>query len=133
MKNDIQGRDDIVQLVNVFYGKLLDDTVMNPIFLKVAQIKLSEHLPIIYDFWESVLFQVGKYKGNTLEIHLELHQQHRFKEDHFKIWLRLFDETIDELYEGPNAKKAKERALSIASIIKMKIDHFDNLRLSIEN
>lgn len=133
MKSDIQNRDDIIQLINTFYGKLLDDSEMNKIFSETIGIQLSTHLPIMYDFWESVLFQVGKYKNNTLEVHVELHQQYRLKEVHFKTWLGLFNQTVEELFEGTKATQAKERAHSIATIIKMKINHLDNLRMSIEN
>lgn len=133
MKSDITNRADIQLLVNTFYEKLLEDPLVKHFFLEVAQIQLVDHLPILYDFWESVLFQVGKYKNNTLEMHLELHQLSPLKKEHFDRWLALFYETTDELFEGEKAKQAKDRALSIATIIKMKIDHLEKLRLEFGN
>jgi len=133
MKPDISNRDDIKKLVNAFYEQLLDDPDLAPFFTKVSKIVLSKHLPIIYDFWESVLFQAGKYKRNTLDMHLELHTLSPLKKIHFDRWLALFYETTDQLFEGEKAKQAKDRALSIATIIKMKIDHLEKLRLEFGN
>ncbi|GJM33792.1 MAG: hypothetical protein DHS20C18_27930 [Saprospiraceae bacterium] len=132
-KQDIQSRPEIEKLVHVFYGKLLDDALLAPIFLEVAKIDLPKHLPILFDFWESVLFQAGKYKNNALEIHLDLHLEHRLEEAHFERWLVLFNETVDELFEGEKAKQAKGTALSIATIIKMKIDNLERMRLELNN
>jgi len=130
---DIQSRSDIEKLVKVFYEKILDDVLLAPLFLEVANIDLSKHLPIQYDFWESVLFQVGKYKRDTLAAHLELHQLHRLNATHFDRWLALFTETIDDFFEGQKATQAKERALTIAAFIKTKINHLDQRRLELNN
>lgn len=128
MKRDIQNRDDIELLINKFYQKLLDDEELAPIFENVAGLHLNDHLKIIIDFWESVLFQTGNYNGNTMQVHLNLHQKYGLKEDHFKRWLNTFNNTLDELFVGEKANEAKERALSIAAIIKMKIDHLEQNR-----
>ena len=133
IKNDIKNRNDIRKLVTAFYEKLLKDEEFKHIFLEVAQIDILEHLDIIVDFWESVLFQAGKYKRNALEIHLDLHQKYRLQEKHFNKWLETFNQSIDELFEGQKAKDAKDRALSIATIIKMKIDNLEKMRLEINN
>ena len=133
MKSDIQNRADIKKMVHAFYEKLLKDEVFRHIFVEVAQIDVLTHLDIIVDFWESVLFQVGKYKRNTLDIHIDLHQQYRLQEAHFSRWLELFNQTVDELFVGEKADGAKDRALSIATIIKMKIDHLEKKRLEINN
>lgn len=133
MKPDIQNREDISKLINAFYEKLLEDDLLASIFIEVAQIDLVEHLPILYDFWESVLFQAGKYKRNAMEVHLDLHQMHRLEEKHFNRWLALFNETVDQFFEGETANQAKTRALSIATVIKMKIYQLENRRLELNN
>lgn len=119
--------------MTTFYEQLLRQDEIKHIFLEVAQIEVLEHLDILVDFWESVLFQAGTYKRNAMEIHLDLHQQYPLTEAHFKSWIQLFNETVDKLFEGAKATTAKERALSIASIIKMKIDHLDRLRQELNN
>jgi hemoglobin len=133
MKPDITDRVAIQQLVYAFYEKLLEDRQLKDFFLKTASIELSSHLPIICDFWESVLFQAGKYKRDMLDKHLELHQLKSLQKEHFDQWLKLFNETVDDLFEGEKAKQAKDRALSLATIIKMKIDHLEKLRLEFGN
>ena len=67
MKTDIENRTDIRQLVHKFYEHLLKDDTFRHIFLEVAAIDILPHLDIIIDFWESVLFQAGKYKGDTVQ------------------------------------------------------------------
>ena len=135
MKTDIQNRKDIKKLVNAFYEKLLKEEEFKHLFLEVAQIEVLHHLELIIDFWESVLFQVGKYKQDLVDIHLKLNQQYHYglKEHHFKNWLALFNTTVDELFEGENAKGAKNKAFSIAAIIKMKMDDLEKRRLEINN
>ncbi len=133
MKTDIQDRADIKRLVHTFYEQLLKDETFKHLFLEVAQIDVLEHLDIIVDFWESVLFQAGKYKRDTLQKHLDLHMTHRLTNEHFNSWLAIFNNVVDELFSGEKAKGAKDRALSIATIIKMKIDDLDNRRLAINN
>lgn len=132
-KTDIQSRADIKKLISAFYEKLLKDKEFAHIFLEVAKIDVLEHLDIMVDFWESVLFQVGKYKNDTLDIHLELNHKYRLNKTHFNHWLKTFNETVDELFEGEKAKQAKERALSVATIIKMKIDDLERMRIELNN
>ncbi len=132
-KKDIRSRTDIVKLVNAFYEKVLEDDLLAPMFLEVAVIDLSKHLPILYDFWESALFQVGKYKRDTFNAHWDLHQIRRLKAAHFNRWLELFNETVDDFFEGIKAKQAKERALSIATFIKVKLNNLDRMKLELNN
>ena len=43
------------------------------------------------------------------------------KAEHFRRWTYLFNLTIDELFEGENAERAKQRALSIATVMQVKL------------
>ena len=133
MKKDIEDREDVKRLVDAFYEKMLKDEVLGHIFTTVVDIDLTAHLLHLYDFWESVLFQVGNYKRDVLEKHLELNHIHHLDESHFNLWLKYFNDTVDELFEGVNATGAKNRALSIAQIIKMKIDDLEKRRLEVNN
>lgn len=132
-KKDIENRADIIQLINAFYDKLLDDELMAPLFTEVAQINLSEHLPILYDFWESVLFQAGIYSRDTMQPHLDLHYAHPLQDRHFERWLELFNDSVDERFEGEKAHQAKVRALSIATVIRIKIHNLEKQRLELNN
>jgi hemoglobin len=133
LKRDIESRADVTQFVDAFYHKLLEDPLVKHFFLEIMEAPLSEHLPIIYDFWESVLFRLGNYQRNTMEKHLELHQLSPLRKEHFDRWLALFFETIDQLFEGKRAEDAKARARSIAIIMKLKIDQLEKWRQELNN
>lgn len=118
---DIENRADLMFLMEQFYNKLLQDNAINYIFTEVAAIDLKNHLPIITDFWEQTLFNSGSYKNNVLQIHLDLNQKLKLSAEHFSIWLSYFNQTIDGAYSGENAEKMKTRALSIATVMKIKL------------
>ncbi len=50
-----------------------------------------------------------------------LNQKSKFEKHHFDTWLRFFDETVEELFEGDIALIAKQKAKSIATIMRIKI------------
>lgn len=121
MKKDIENRDDLLLLIQEFYKKLLADDTINYIFTDVAKIDLTHHFPVLVDFWDTILFQSGTYQKNAMQPHLALHQKTPFEKHHFDIWLSYFKETVDELFAGDNAFVIKERAVSIATVMQIKI------------
>jgi len=118
---DIETRDDLHLLMSEFYLKLLADSKINFIFNKVAKIDLGPHLLELVDFWEQILFDRGSYRKNVLQIHLDLNQKIKLSEEHFTIWLNYFNTTIDENFAGQIAETMKTRALSIATVMKIKM------------
>lgn len=120
---DISQRKDVERLVGRFYERLMEDPFIGFIFTDYAAIDLEDHLPVISDFWESVLFQKPIYAGgpHAMNVHLDLNRKVRLKNQHFTRWLWLFHKTLDELFDGPNAVRAKERSNSIAEIMKKRI------------
>jgi hemoglobin len=122
MKKDILERNDIEIAIRTFYEKVLKDDVIGFIFTDVAKVDWEKHLPVMYDFWENVIFNTGKYSGDLINIHRQLSTKLPLTQEHFKHWIALFTETIDELYTGENAERAKQRALSIATILQIKLN-----------
>lgn len=118
---DIQTREDLHLLMSKFYLKLLADSKISYIFIKVAKIDLVPHLEELVDFWEQILFDRESYRKNVLQIHTDLNQQSKLSADHFAIWLSYFNTTIDENFAGKIAESMKTRALSIATVMKMKM------------
>lgn len=112
---DIESPDDVAHLVREFYARVYRDDALRPIFQDVASVDLEEHLPKMNRFWESVLLAAGSYRGNPLEIHLQLHRLIPLTESHFARWLAHFERTVDELFRGPRATYAKEAAGRIAT------------------
>jgi hemoglobin len=82
---------------------------------------VEEHIPVITDFWETVLFQKSTYQKNAMEVHIKLNKETPLTPAHFTTWLKYFKETVDELFEGENAFLIKQRATSIATIMQIKI------------
>ncbi len=121
MKNDIQNRADIELLVRSFYDKVKTDDTIGYIFNDIARVNWEKHFPVMFDFWENVLFYTGVYNGNPLVIHQHLNRIVPLKLEHFNQWNKLFTQTVDELFEGNNAMLAKQRALSISTIMQIKI------------
>lgn len=122
VKNDIATRQDIELLVNRFYEKVRADATIGYIFNDLVKVNWEAHLPVMYDFWESVIFFTGSYGGNPMITHRKLHQVAHLTTEHFNAWLKLFTETVDELFEGEKAELARQRALSIATVMQLKIN-----------
>lgn len=120
---DIEMREDIIRLLEMFYKKATIDPVIGYYFTEVVPLDMEVHIPVIADFWETVLFGRAVYKGNVLDIHKHIHQLSAFREEHFVRWVSLFKETIDEMFRGDRAELAKQRADSIATIMKIKTIH----------
>ena len=123
-KPDISNREDLFLLVQQFYEKLLADPTISYLFIDVAKIDLAHHLPILVDFWENILFDAPSYRKNAMQPHLDLHAKSPIEDHHFETWLRYFKATVDELFEGEKAFQAKERATSIATIMKIRVKQF---------
>lgn len=126
MKKDIENRNDIYLLVKTFYVKLMSDDVMCHFFVAFKDpAHLEAHLQILVDFWSNILFYTGEYRKNAMQPHLDLHPKKPFKPIHFKHWLSGFNESVDELFEGETAHTAKSRALSIATVMQIKISEIN--------
>jgi hemoglobin len=127
---DIQSRNDIELLVTRFYDKVTRDEIVGFIFNDVMKVNWEKHLPVMYNFWETVLLDAAKYSGNTMGVHFEVNRRIKLEEKHFTRWLQLFTSTVDELFSGKIAELAKKRAGSIASLMQFKMDQ-ENQGLSI--
>ncbi len=117
MTRDLECRDDIAALVGEFYRRAFADPLIGHIFTDVAKIDLDHHMPIMCDFWETVLFNAGLYRRNALQVHFALNAKHPLHPEHFERWLQLWVGTVDELHRGEKAELAKLQAERIAGSI----------------
>ena len=117
MTRDLQDRSDIRDLVDGFYRRAFADPLIGPIFTEVAKLDLDHHLPIMCDFWETVLFNAGLYRRNALQLHLALNARHPLRPEHFDRWLELWIANVDEHFRGQKAELAKLQAQRIAGSI----------------
>jgi hemoglobin len=118
---DIQTQPDLYLLVDNFYKKLLADPAISYIFTDVVKIHLEEHLPILVTFWSQSILGTGGYFKNLTQIHLDIDQKESLTPELFEIWLNHFNNTVDENFVGTNSEKIKTQALSIATVMKIKI------------
>lgn len=121
MKKDIASRQDIELLVNRFYDKVKSDAVIGFIFTDIARVNWEKHLPVMYDFFENMLFYTGTYTGNPMELHRHINRRLPLTREHFQQWESLFCQAVDESFEGVSAELVKQRALNIAALMKIKI------------
>ena len=113
-KKDIENRHDIELFVNEFYNKVKVDDLLGPVF---GNLNWPHHLPIMYNFWSSLLLGDQTYSGNPLQKHLPL----AIDSKHFEQWLKLFIQTLDENFTGEKTAEAKLRAQSIAHIFQLRM------------
>ena len=106
----IENRADVNLLVNTFYAKIRKDELLGPIFNShIPNEKWPAHLEKLTDFWETNLFGVAKFKGNPSQKHVNVDKNlnHTITQKHFGQWINLWFETIDQLFEGELAQRAK--------------------------
>ncbi len=121
-KPDITNRRDIEKFIILFYQNVMKDAIIGTIFTKIFTLNWEQHIPLITDFWETILLDNPVYKKNAMEIHYELNKTYKLKKKHFDAWLHLFNTTIDHMYSGEKVLLAKKRAAGIAALMLLKMD-----------
>ncbi len=101
MKIDIQERQDVKKLVDQFYERATADDLLGPIFSRFRDPHADKET--LYNYWEQALLHPLPARHQMFPKHIEM----MFSRQHFIRWLTLFLQTIDDLYAGANAEKAK--------------------------
>lgn len=126
MKKEITSRADIEFLIDTFYKKVVIDPTIGDFFNTIIVLDWAVHIPIMYDFWETVLLGNMKYKGNPVMRHIELNRKAALTEIHFSTWVALWRETINEHFEGKKAAEAIDRAEKMEKLLLAKIKSSQN-------
>lgn len=116
---DIRTRSEIAVIVDKFYAKIRQDQLLGSIFNRhIEETQWPAHIEKETDFWESNLFGTAGFRGNPSTKHTQVDQGlgHTMSEHHFQQWLGLWFETVDELFSGEVAEKAKAAAARMAQI-----------------
>jgi hemoglobin len=87
-----------------------------------VKIKLEDHLPILVTFWSQAIFNTGGYFNNLTQIHLDISEKEYLTPELFAIWIAHFNASVDENFIGTNSEKIKTQALSLATIMQIKIN-----------
>lgn len=111
---DLDSPERIAEFLRYFYGKLLQDPVLAPIFIDVARIDIQTHLGHIQAYWEKLLLGKDDYKRHTMNVHRMLHSKRPLTKADFERWLNFFTTTVREHYQGPQADRAIQVAGHIA-------------------
>ncbi|HWD87628.1 MAG TPA: group III truncated hemoglobin [Mucilaginibacter sp.] len=125
-KKEIQSREDIRLLVENFYSKVKNDDTIGEIFNDVLVFKWDTHIPVMIDFWETVLLGTAVYRGNAMRVHIDLNNIHPLKPEYFARWKKLFFETLDEHFTGRKVDEAKSRVELMEALIQSKIAQSGN-------
>jgi hemoglobin len=121
MKPDITSKADIEKFIVSFYENVKKDPTIGYIFTDVVQMNWETHIPVIVDFWETILLDNPVYKKNAMEVHYDLNKKIPLQKEHFTSWLLLFNSAVDDLFEGKTVTLAKTRAKSIADVMLFKM------------
>ena len=121
MKKPIQSREDIYFIVSEFYAKVRKHKVLGRFFSRVKN--WEEHISKLTDFWEGNLFGTRKFRGNPMLKHQIVDAQNGYgvTQEHFGFWLQMWFETIDANFDGEKAKRLKNMARNMATMLFMNI------------
>ncbi len=117
---DITSLDDIKLFVDTFYDKVRHDDLLADIFNNKIEDRWAQHLDKMYRFWQTVLLEDHTYYGSPFVPHANL----PVEAAHFDQWLILFNNTIDSLFEGEKATRAKWQGQRMAEMFLTKIEYY---------
>lgn len=120
MKQDITKIEDIKLLVDSFYARIRKDDLLKDIFNSRIQDRWPEHLEKMYRFWQTVLLEEHTYYGSPFVPHARL----PVALQHFDQWVKLFHETVDALFAGEKATRAKWQGARMAEMFHAKIAYY---------
>ena len=123
MKKDIASREELEEFLKAFYKNAIADELIGHFFTAVVPLDLKAHIPIIANFWESIVFNNPIYRKNVMDVHQQIHHLAKIQKDHLDRWVKLFIQTLDESFEGPKTELMKQRARSIATLMDIKLNH----------
>jgi len=108
---------DIQLLVQSFYTKVRQDTLLAPIFAtKIKDSEWDSHIAHIASFWRSIFLKTGEFTGNPLHKHMEVQG---LTPAHFSHWLALFQDTALDVLPSDKAQTIHAMAERIAQSLQM--------------
>lgn len=92
-----------------------NDEILRPIFNDVAKVDWTHHIPLICQFWNSIMLKTNEYHGNAYRKHTMLGEKINITETHFSRWLILFQEEAFKHLPETEAKLIADKASMIAN------------------
>lgn len=115
-RNEIDSPERLEVFLRNFYRDVAQDDLIGPLFNDVAQVDWTSHIPKIAAFWNRFLFGISGYSGNPMAAHSKVHSQHPFTPQHFERWLSLFNQALDDCWQGSNVDRMKKLAANVAAV-----------------
>lgn len=119
---DISTRQDIEKVVYHFYDQVMQDPGLGPVFLDVMKVDWNKHLPIMVDFWETILLGRTAYIRDTMGAHFNVNRKTPMLDEHFTRWIELFESSLDAHFSGEVTENAKRRARAIADVMRIRMN-----------
>ncbi|MEY4904191.1 MAG: hypothetical protein RLZZ292_2006 [Bacteroidota bacterium] len=116
--HDIQHESDVELLIRTFYNTLLSDALMAPHF---QGINFEHHFPRMFQFWNFLLLNKDGFTGNVFDKHKGLN----VGQEEFDRWLHHFNQTIDSLFQGEVADRAKNQAALLGYTFNQKMKYLE--------
>jgi hemoglobin len=104
----------IEKLVAHFYSRAQEDKLLGPIFNEVARVDWEQHIPLLCQFWNSIMLKTSEYHGNAYMKHVLIGKQIAVQEEHFSRWLDLFQQEAIKHLPTDAAKQIVDRSILIA-------------------
>lgn len=112
-------KEHIKKLVSHFYQRIQEDELLGPIFNDVAKVDWAHHIPLLCQFWNSIMLKTNEYHGHPYIKHVALGGKVKLTEAHFARWLMLFREEAFKYLPEPDADQIVKRATLIAGSLKI--------------
>lgn len=113
---EITSVNDIRLMVDAFYERAGNDELLRPIFMNIKD--SVPYKELLYQYWESEILS----QHNEVRALLPEHISRMTSTRQFIRWLELFLHTIDSLYAGPVADKAKVILIRKSEEFQMKLE-----------
>lgn len=104
----------LARLVGRFYAKARLDGLLGPVFEAVVT-DWEPHIDRVAAFWVTAALGIPAYRGNPLAAH----RKHALSPEMFDRWLKIWGETVDEIFAPEAAEALKSRAARIADSLKL--------------
>ncbi|RDU69259.1 hypothetical protein CQA62_03730 [Helicobacter cholecystus] len=106
--------EKIQELMDIFYAKVRVNPELGEIFnhaIGTSNEEWEVHKKKIGNFWMGMLLGEGDYQGNPMKAHIELPP---FPRELFSVWLNLFEECLNKIFNQDDAQIILQKAKIIA-------------------
>lgn len=109
-------KDNIHTFVKTFYQKVTKNSLIGFHFTNILGNDFNneswkDHILVLEDFWQSMVLGTNSYAGNPFSSHVKLQGLNK---ESFETWLKIFFETLDEIYDTKTSIPFKEAGSIIA-------------------